>query len=100
MPPPSNGSDEMHRQVDWLTAADVRILEFLHASRDTAGRPAINTPTTVAANTGYAQKYAGERIRHLADHDLVEKVERGKYRLSQAGEELMSGEIRPEDLEE
>lgn len=97
---PSDTPDEMHRQVDWLTAADVRILEFLHAAKDTRGNPSIQTPTTVSANTGYASKYVGERIRHLADHDLVEKVERGKYRLSDRGEQLMSGEIGPEDLEE
>ena len=98
---PCNGSDEkMHRQVDWLRAADVRILEYLYAAKDTRGNPSIQTPTTIAANTGHASKYVGERVRHLANHDLVERVERGKYRLSDRGERLMGGDLRPEDLEE
>lgn len=89
---------EMHRDVEWLSRADVTILEFLHAARDTRGNPSIQRPTTISDNTGLERKYVGQRCRHLVDHDLVEKVDRGKYRLDDRGEQLMTGEIRPHEL--
>ncbi|ELZ05321.1 phage PhiH1 repressor protein [Natrialba aegyptia DSM 13077] len=88
----------MHRQVDWMTAADVTILEFLNAARDVRGNPSIQRPSTISDNTGHARKYVGERCRHLADHGLVEQLERGKYRLSNRGEQLMDGSLHPDDL--
>ncbi|WP_256394139.1 hypothetical protein [Natronoarchaeum rubrum] len=88
----------MHRQIEWLTRADVTILEFLHAARDTRGNPAIQSPAIISDNTGLSRKHVGNRCRHLADHDLVEKVERGRYRLADKGERLMSGRIQPRDL--
>ena len=93
-----NQSDEMHRQVDWLTAADVSILEFAHTARTPRGTPAILRPATIADNTGHARKYVGDRCRELADRDLVERVGRGKYRLADRGERLMTGDIRPDEL--
>ena len=88
----------MHRQVEWLTAADVTILEFLHAARDTRGNPSIQRPTTISDNTGLSRQHVGRRCRTLADHDVVEKVDRGKYRLSDRGEALMGGKIQPSEL--
>ena len=91
-------SHRMHRDVEWLTAADVRILEFLYAARDTRNNPSIQTPKTIAINTGHPRKYVGQRCRTLVDRDLVEKTGRGQYRLSETGEALMSGRIRPREL--
>jgi len=85
--------NKMHRRVSWLRRADVTILEFLHAARDARGNPSIQTPVTIAANTGHPRKYVGNRCRHLVDHDMVEKVDRGQYRLSDRGEELMRGQL-------
>lgn len=89
---------EMHRQVDWLTQADVRILEFLHAARDVRGNPAIQSPALVAANTGLSRKHVGNRCRRLVDRDLLERVDRGRYRLADRGEQLMAGQLSPRDL--
>lgn len=91
--------NEMHRDVSWLTPADVTILQFLNVSRDLNSNPSIQTPTTIAANTGHEQSYVGERCRHLLDHELVERVERGKYRLSERGEMLLAGDIDPSELQ-
>lgn len=88
----------MHRDVEWLTAADVRILEFLYAARDTRNNPSIQTPKTIAINTGHPRKYVGQRCRTLVDRGLVEKVDRGEYRLAELGERLMSGRVQPKDL--
>lgn len=88
----------MHEQVEWMTLADVTILEFLHAARDTRGNPAIQSPALISDNTGLSRKHVGNRCRHLVDHDLVDKLERGRYRLSDTGEQLMKGRIKPREL--
>lgn len=96
---PNDLPDGMHREIAWMTPADVRILEYLYAARDTRDRPAIQTPKTIAVNTGHPRKYVGQRCRTLADHDVVEKVDRGEYRLSETGEQLLAGKIRPRELD-
>lgn len=99
MPGPQRVTNEMHRRVEWMTRADVTILEFLHTARDVRGRPAIQSPALIAANTGLSRKHVGNRCRHLADRELVEKVDRGRYRLAETGEALMTGEMRVDDLD-
>ncbi|WP_152422635.1 MarR family transcriptional regulator [Natrialba taiwanensis] len=67
-------------------------------ARDTRGNPSVQSPRTISKNTGHDRKYVGQRCRHLVDHDLVEKVDTGFYRLSNRGCALMDGSLRPEDL--
>ncbi len=95
-----NDQDGMHRRVSWMTPADVAILEFLNAARDARGNPSIQTPNTIAENTHYSSNHVGSRCRTLADYDLVEKVDRGKYRLDDRGVSLLDGGISPSSLEE
>lgn len=93
-----DNEEDMHRRIGWMVPADSAILRFLFVARDTAGRPSIQTPKTISANTGYSRKHVGNRCRHLEDHHLLEKVDRGEYRLSELGESLVNGGIKPEDL--
>ena len=94
---PSN-FDDMHRRVDWLVPADAAILELCYTARTPVGKPAILTPAAIAANVGYSRKHVGNRCRHLSDKGLLEKIERGQYRLSQKGERLIDGEISPDSV--
>ncbi len=98
MPESCDEQNNMHRRIEWMTRADVTILEFLHVARDVKGRPSIQTPKTVALNTGHQRKYCGNRLRHLDDHGLVERVDRGQYRMSTRGEQLMKGQLSATDL--
>lgn len=94
---PQNG--DMHRHVSWMVPADVVILEFLYAARDARGDPSIQTPNTVALNTGYSNRHASARCLELADRDLLDLVESGKYRLSDRGEALLEGDLDLDELE-
>lgn len=89
----------MHKRVDWMVGADPPILEFLHSARDAYGDPAIQSPGTIAQNTGFSADHIGNRLRNeLMDHGLVERTSHGYYRLTEKGEDLMEGEIRPDSL--
>ncbi len=88
----------MHRRVDWMVAADPEILRYLANARDAYGNPAEETPKTMGRNTGYSRKHCGNRARVLVEHDLVEKTDRGVYRITERGEKAVEGEIPPEEL--
>ena len=100
MPGSPNESDEneMHRQIDWMVAADVLILEFLYAARDRRGDPSIQTPHTISLNTGYSRQHVSQRSKVLVDHGLVEQLDEGQYRLTDFGEQVLENEIPIEDL--
>lgn len=102
MPVSSFGSDdpEMHKRVDFMVAADPLVLEFLYNSRNRQGEPSVQTPNTIHLNTGYSRQHVSERCRVLADHDLVDQVGSGRYRLTERGELLLENEIAPEELNE
>ena len=88
----------MHRHVDWMVPADVSILEFLHSARTARGDPAILTPKTMHLNTGYSREHCSARSGVLVNHGLVEKLGHGEYRLTDRGEQLLEGDLDPEDL--
>lgn len=80
------------RQHDeWMVPMDDAILEVLHASE------LVLTPAVVAYNTGYSREEVNRRLRRLESNELVERVERGKYRLSSQGERFVEGESLDED---
>lgn len=94
-----NGNGGMYKRVEWMVAADPSILEFLHSARDAYGDPAIQSPATVAKNTGFSADHIQNRLHGpLKEHGLVEQTSRGYYRLSEKGDKLMSGDVRPESL--
>lgn len=80
-----------------ITRADHYILEFLDRV-DGVQMPACIAPN-VGPPDGYNPKYVGTRCRHLADLDLVDKTDRGMYRISDRGRAYLAGDLDPEDLE-
>lgn len=96
----TNNDDDVHRRVPWMVPADVVILEFLHSARDARGQPAIQTPNTVALNTGYSNRHASARLQVLADRGVVERTGSGKYRLTELGEAAVTNEILIEEFVE
>lgn len=96
-----NGNGGMYKRVSWMVSADPSILEYLHSARDAYGEPSIQSPATIAQNTGFSADHIGNRLRgELQEYGLVEQTSRGYYRLTQRGDKLMSGELGPEDVEE
>jgi len=70
----------------WMTPMDETILELFHRSG------LVLTPAIVASNTGYSREEVNRRLGELTDHGLVERVERGKYRITDVGEAYLLGE--------
>lgn len=77
----------IRRPAEWMTPMDDEILAALH------GTELVLTPAVVAFNTGFSRKEVNRRLIELADHGFVEKVERGKYRLTRRGERYLRGQL-------
>ncbi|WP_254522627.1 ArsR family transcriptional regulator [Natrinema caseinilyticum] len=78
----------VRRPAEWMTPMDDEILGAFH------GTGLVLTPSVVAFNTGYSRKEVNRRLLELESNGLLEKVERGKYRLTRRGEEYLRGQLR------
>ena len=76
-----------------MTQGDDRILETLESSGLTL------SPAVIAHNTDYSGNYINKRVRKLNNHDLVERVDEGMYRITDCGRAYLTGEIDADDLE-
>ncbi|MGQ3413928.1 ArsR family transcriptional regulator [Natrinema sp. LN54] len=79
---------EIRRPAEWMTPMDDEILAALHST------DLVLTPAVVAFNTGFSRKEVNRRLIELADHGFVEKIERGKYRLTRRGEQYLRGQLQ------
>lgn len=96
-----NGSEDMHRRVGWMVPADSSILRYMASVKDERGNPAIQTPKTIALNTGYSNRHVANRCRTLADYGLLERLDdQAHYRITKKGQGLLDGGISPEELDE
>lgn len=77
----------VRRPAEWMTPMDD---ELLSAFQDAE---LVLTPSVVAFNTGFSRKEVNRRLIELEAHGLVEKVERGKYRLTRRGERYLRGQL-------
>lgn len=78
---------QVRHPEDWMRPMDERILEVFHSSG------LVLTPAIVAYNIDYSKKEVNRRLSELADHDFVERVERGKYRMTDIGEHYLQGQF-------
>lgn len=83
----------MRPRVEWMTRADDYILEFLEETDIVA------TPQVIAANIDYSRQYVNQRIRQLADENLVENTGDGLYRITDRGHEYLAGDLDADDLD-
>lgn len=82
---------QLRHSAEWMTPMDDEILGMFY---DT---DLVLSPSIVAFNTGYSKKEVNRRLIKLEKHRLVDRVERGKYRLTEFGEEYLLGH-RPKDI--
>lgn len=80
-----NPSDARHR-AEWMVPMDDEILTLFH------GTDLVLTPAIVAYNLDHSREAVNRRLSTLADEGLVERVDRGKYRLTPIGEAYLAGE--------
>lgn len=76
--------------VDWMTQADDRILESLMESN------MVLSPKVIAYNTGYNREYVSQRISPLLENDMIERVDRGMYEITDRGRAYLRGELDPD----
>lgn len=75
----------VRQTAEWMTPMDDDILEAFSST------DMILTPTVVAANLDYSRSEVNRHLTKLADHGYIEKMERGKYRITDVGSEYLEG---------
>lgn len=83
----------MRSPSDWMAPMDDRILELFHSS------DLVLTPAIIAYNIDHSREEVNRRLSELEEHGLVERVERGKYRITELGEEYLHGQLHVSLLE-
>lgn len=78
---------QIRRPADWMTPMDDAVLELFHSSE------LVLTPAIIAFNIDHSREEVNRRLTALEEHGLVERVKRGKYRLTELGERYLRGEL-------
>ncbi|MFB6197843.1 MAG: ArsR family transcriptional regulator [Halobacteriaceae archaeon] len=78
----------VRRPREWMRPIDERILELFRSS------DLVLPPAIIAYNIDYSTKEVNRRLSELVEHGFVEKVERGKYRMTDMGERYLRGELQ------
>ena len=84
----------MRYSADWMTIADERILERLSEVET-------DTPKGMAdsGKVRFSRQYIGERCRKLANYGMTQHLGNGVYRITEDGEQYLTGELDAEELE-
>lgn len=90
----------MHREVDWMVPADSYVLRHMAAVKTYRGEPAIQRPASIADNIAYSRKHIGGRCRILAQNGLLERLGRGKYRITELGMRFVADDLSAAELDE
>lgn len=83
----------MRRRADWMTQLDDEILELLYSSG------LVLSPSIIAFNLDRSREGVADRIKILTEYSLVKRIERGKYQITQEGEQYLQGDIDASNLE-
>jgi CRP-like cAMP-binding protein len=76
---------QIRDDASWMVPMDDDILELFHSS------DLVLTPAIIAHNTGYSREQVNRRLGELHDARFVERVERGKYRITEVGDAYLAG---------
>lgn len=75
----------VRQRANWMRPMDDSILEVFHASE------LVLTPAIIALNIDCTREEVNRRLSTLESNDFVEKVDRGKYRITSHGEWYLRG---------
>jgi len=84
---------ELRHPGEWMVPMDDEILELFHSAH------LVLTPAIIAYNIDHSREEVNRRLTSLRGRGLVDRVERGKYRITQLGEEYLRGELATEGPE-
>ncbi len=77
--------EQLRRPEDWMLPVDDAVLD-LFVSADL-----VLTPAVVAYNIDYSREEVNRRLIELEERGFVDKVERGKYRITALGTQYLNG---------
>ncbi len=84
----------MRQRADWMTPMDDQILELLQS----AG--IVLSPSIIAYNLDVSREGVTRRLSELTSYGMVCRVERGKYEISEKGQQYLTGELDANELED
>lgn len=76
----------MRDQPEWMTPMDDDILELFESTS------IVLTPTIIAETIDYSRSEINRHLSKLVDHGYLDRIERGKYQLTETGEEYLRGQ--------
>lgn len=76
---------ELRSPGEWMVPMDDKILELFHSTHLTL------TPSLIAYNIDHSREEVNRRLTELEAHDLVKRVDHGKYRITEFGEQYLHG---------
>jgi DNA-binding IclR family transcriptional regulator len=77
----------MKERPEWMSNTDVLILVALNSTDILP----VQSPSILGYNLGMSREHASRRLAKLSDNGYVEKIEDGKYSLSERGEVFLNG---------
>lgn len=77
---------QIRHPAEWMVPMDDEILELFHSI------DLVLTPSIIAYNTGYSREEVNRRLGELTERGLMDRVERGKYRITPLGENYLAGQ--------
>lgn len=90
--------DVVRDDADWMKPADDRILETF---RDLGNlTPLALSKEGEQSRLDIGRKYAGMRCRELAEHGLLERLDKGLYKLTDLGEAYLDEQPIFDECEE
>lgn len=87
-----NNSDEMRQSAEWMVPSDDRILELIREHGNL-------TPTAIEDLGGPTAGHARNRCPKLAEYGLLERISRGLYGITEAGEKYLNEDLDASELE-
>lgn len=82
----------MRKRGEWMTPMDDLLLEALESS------DMVLSPSIISFNLDLSREAVNRRLQTLADHSLVERIERGKYAITGKGRGYLNGEFDASDV--
>ncbi|WP_225335319.1 winged-helix domain-containing protein [Halomicrobium urmianum] len=78
---------QVRQRAAWMTPMDDDVLRLFHS------KDLVLTPAIIAYNIDYSREEVNRRLAELEDHGFVERVERGKYRITDLGTQYVEGAV-------
>jgi Mn-dependent DtxR family transcriptional regulator len=78
----------MRKSADWMTIWDDRILEAIREDR--SGSP---TPLSEHSHIHVQKSHISQRLKKLADYNLLEHLGNGVYIITPEGEKYLDGDL-------